>query len=242
MIKQLYIPLLLCLLLTVCIGCSSDDDETARVLVVHAASGTNPIRVVVDDGEVVSGLVYKEYSEDFTINVDTSDDFDDDDEFEDNRPRLRVYVAGIAPPVIDERLSLQEGVDYIYIVYRESNDSISRKLIRESTDSLSGDDFRLRFSHFANSLDTAIDSYVVTPGQSLVGQIPAAVDIAFGETSPNIDIVEGVYELILTRRNTLTPIFESIALPFQAGERVLVILLDPAAPSGRREVIYVTED
>lgn len=241
MIKQLYTHIFIFLFVVGCIGCSSDDEETARVLIVHASSRTNPIRVVVDDDEILSGISYKEYSVDFGINVEPSDN-SDDDEFEDSRPRFRVYVAGIAPPVIDERLSLQEGVGYIYIVYRARNDSISRRLIRESTDALGGDDFRLRFSHFANSIDTAIDSYVVSPEQSLVGQIPAAADITFSEVSPNVDIVEGIYKLVLTQRKTLNPIFESTSLPFQAGERVLVVLLDSAEPRGESEVIYVPED
>ncbi len=214
------------------LGCSDDDDEgTAVIRVMHAAKTLGRLTVLLDDDEVSKPLAYTEASDGFEVVIESE-----------YIPRLRVFAEGIAPPVVDIDLFVLEDSRNILVVYTRPDDSIANTLLRQSEFELLGEDFRLNIGHFAPSINTAIDAYIVNPDSSLDGQIPAASGISFSTVSTEVDIRQGIYESVVTRSRSLIALLRRGAFPFEAGRTFYAFFLDGTTREEPLQLVFIAAD
>ena len=196
---------------------SLDEPELTNVMALHASSDAPAVKVRMDEDTVVSGADYKQAA------VLTP-----------NSGPVTIAIDGILPggdtvTVIESSESLQSDRHYdVIAVGKVGDDTIQPLILEDDGVRTSSDSVRLRVVHLSPDAETAasgaVDVYVTEAGTPLPAD--ETFTFAFKESFGPIEVPAGDYQIRVTPEGSPVVVYDSGALPLEAGSDLLVGAVD----------------
>lgn len=202
---------LLWLLATAACGETTAPELTldAGVRVVHAAPETAELDVYVED-ELRTVLDYAEVSNRFTVGA--------------GERRVELRLSGETAALIDLRQDLESGGRYTILAAGGAGD-IQPILLQDDPAPADTGETRVRFVHAAPTAGP-LDVYIGEPGTELTEQSALLTNVAFGESSPYLDLESGTYRVRATAAGTLTLVIDQPLLVLSSNRVITIVAMD----------------
>ncbi len=210
-----YRSLLLGCLAISALGCGgATDSGVSPVRAIHLAKSVNAIDVVTDLNEIAAGLAYGDASS--FANVSTAS------------PSIFVNNSGTGASIATLDVSLVAGSAYTVVDYDPiaGGAPVVGMIIDDRTAPAAGS-FRFRVFEFADSVQSAVDVYLLLPGQDIATAAPAVSGLTpqtvSGYTSKAPNNTTG-YRVVVTNTGSKTILADLTSFVPAAGQIDSIVL------------------
>ncbi len=192
---------------------------SARVRVVHASPDAPAVDVFVNNGKVLENLPYKEYSEYLPLPAGTYE--------------FKINVTGTETTVTTVSATVAAGRDYTVIALGYAGAGRSPgfgvKVLEDDNSLPANNGVKIRVVHGAPGAP-AVDVYVTTPFETLMGKTPVLTNVPFDAASGYLTVPVGLYQARVAVAGTQTVAIDSHRLVTWANMIRTVIAID--SPGG----------
>lgn len=186
----------------------------ARVRIVHASPDAPAVDIYVNGGKVLENLPFREYSEYLSLPAGTY--------------TVEIKVTGTDTTVKQLSVPVQADKDYtaIAVGYAGGNQPGFDVMLLEDDNSAPADGrVKIRVAHTAPGAP-AVDVYVTTPFETLMGKEPVLTNVPFKAASGYLSVPIGMYQARVAVAGTKTIAIDSHRLVTWGGMIRTVIAVD----------------
>lgn len=186
----------------------------ARVRIVHASPDAPAVDIYVNGGKVLENLPFREYSEYLSLPAGTY--------------TVEIKVTGTDTTVKQLSVPVQADKDYtaIAVGYAGGNQPGFDVMLLEDDNSAPADGrIKIRVAHTAPGAP-AVDVYVTTPFETLMGKEPVLTNVPFKAASGYLSVPIGMYQARVAVAGTKTIAIDSHRLVTWGGMIRTVIAVD----------------
>jgi hypothetical protein len=186
---------------------------------VHASPDAPAVDVFVNNGKVLENLPYKEYSEYLPLPAGTYE--------------FKINVTGTETTVTTVSATVAAGRDYTVIALGYAGAGRSPgfgvKVLEDDNSLPANNGVKIRVVHGAPGAP-AVDVYVTTPFETLMGKTPVLTNVPFDAASGYLTVPVGLYQARVAVAGTQTVAIDSHRLVTWANMIRTVIAID--SPGG----------
>lgn len=196
------------------VGLAMAQDSNARVRIVHASPDAPAVDIYVNGGIVLENLPFREYSEYLSLPAGTY--------------TVEIKVTGTSTVVKQLSVPVQAGKDYtaIAVGYAGGNQPGFDVMLLEDDNSAPADGrIKLRVAHTAPGAP-AVDIYVTTPFETLMGKEAVLKNVPFKAASGYLSVPIGMYQARVAVAGTKTIAIDSHRLVTWGGMIRTIIAVD----------------
>jgi hypothetical protein len=201
-------------------ACSDDGNTTpegqGRLRIVHVSPDAPNLDVVLDGDTVASDVAYLGSSDYVELSA--------------GGHVMQIFETNTSTTLIDQDVTVADGVDYTVIVEDTLND-IKALVLTDNNNTPPAGTIRVRAVHGAPAAG-AVDIYVTDPGTDLTLTGPVASNVAFGEALPYVDAIAGTYQVRVTPTGSKEVIIDSGPLTLENGQIRTAIAVDATGGGG----------
>jgi len=179
-----------------------DEDDQARIRVVHASPDAPNVDVLIDGAQVVTNAAFTESSS--YLDVDAGSRV------------LRVEAVGTNTAAITTTLNAVGATDYTVIAANRLA-SIEPLVLTDDNTAPTAGNIKLRVVHGAPGAPN-VDVYITAPTADLATATANFSNVAFRGFSPYVSVPAGAYRVRVTTAGTRTVVIDSGTLTLTTGQ------------------------
>lgn len=188
---------------------------SARVRVVHASPDAPAVDILVNNGKVLENLPFREYSEYLALPGGSYE--------------FKINVTGTETTVKTVNATLMAGRDYTVVAVGYAGagktPGFDVKLLEDDNSLPANNGVKIRVMHGAPGAP-AVDVYVTTPFETLMGKTPLLTDVPFNAASGYTTVPVGLYQARVAVAGTKTVAIDSHRLTTWANMVRTIIAVD----------------
>ena len=191
-------------------GFISCADNNAFVRVLHNSPDAPNVDVLVNDSTALENVAYLESSNYLEVGEGSNN--------------IKVNPTGTEDSVIDEDVSLTEGV-YYTVIASDVVANIGALILTDDRTEPEAGNVRVRVVHGAPSAP-AVDVYVTAASPDLSNETPVLENVSFEDFSDFLEIAEGTYEINVTLTGTTTVAIGPVSVTLNDGEIRTIVAVE----------------
>ncbi len=221
--------LLVCATVLAVAGLAMAETSGARVRIVHASPDAPAVDIYVNGGKVLENLPFREYSEYLSLPAGTY--------------TVEIKVTGTDTVVKQLSVPVQAGKDYtaVAVGYARGNQPGFDVMLLEDDNTAPEDGrIKIRVAHTAPGAP-AVDVYVTTPFETLMGKQAVLTNVPFKAASGYLSVPIGMYQARVAVAGTKTIAIDSHRLATWGGMIRTIIAVDSKGGGGPFDLILLPD-
>ena len=198
------------LILLLCSCSNPENEDPAHFRVVNLSPDVGAVDVTEDGDDLFNNIGHTESSGYDSMRADET-------------RQIEVKVHNTFTTLIDDEIGFDFDTDYTMFVFGFGDD-IQASLIEDDNDKPQDGQVKLRVVNGSPSSD-GFDVYIIRPGQTILDQMPALLDLRFTEISDYLANDDGDYRVVVTPFDSKVPL-ANMDFTAQEGNIYSVLIAD----------------